>query len=83
MLVSESWAVSGAFYPYGTMALTRIRGRHRIYSSGCEFRSPDRLDYSDTFARMLALEGFAVRTAVNPEVGLELAESERPDAVVL
>ena len=32
---------------------------------------------------MLTLEGFAVRTAVNPEVGLELAEGERPDAVIL
>ena len=32
---------------------------------------------------MLALEGFAVRTAENPEFGLELAEGEPPDAVIL
>jgi len=38
---------------------------------------------ADTFARMLKLEGFNVATAVNPEVGLELADSVRPDAIIL
>jgi DNA-binding response OmpR family regulator len=37
----------------------------------------------DTFARMLKLEGFAVATANNSEVGLELAETVRPDAIIL
>ena len=32
---------------------------------------------------MLALEGFTVRTAVNPETGLEVAQGARPDAVIL
>ena len=37
----------------------------------------------DTFARMLKLEGFAVATAINPEMGLEIAERVRPDAIIL
>jgi DNA-binding response OmpR family regulator len=38
---------------------------------------------ADTFARMLKLEGFNVATALNAEAGLELAESVRPDAIIL
>ena len=38
---------------------------------------------TDTFARMLKLEGFEVATAVNPEAGLLLAESVRPNAIIL
>ncbi|HEY7058572.1 MAG TPA: response regulator, partial [Vicinamibacterales bacterium] len=38
---------------------------------------------ADTFARMLKLEGFTVATALSAEVGLELAESVRPDAIIL
>jgi two-component system, OmpR family, response regulator PrrA len=38
---------------------------------------------ADTFARMLKLEGFAVATAVDPEAGLELADSVQPDAIIL
>ena len=38
---------------------------------------------ADTFARMLKLEGFNVATAVNPETGLELADSVRPNAIIL
>lgn len=37
----------------------------------------------DTFARMLKLEGFAVATAINPEAGLQIAETVRPDAIIL
>ncbi len=37
----------------------------------------------DTFARMLTLEGFNVATAINSEKGLELAQSVRPDAIIL
>lgn len=37
----------------------------------------------DTFARMLKLEGFNVATAISPETGLELAQSVRPDAIIL
>jgi DNA-binding response OmpR family regulator len=36
-----------------------------------------------TFARMLRLEGFEVRTAVNGEMGLREAEASRPDAIIL
>lgn len=38
---------------------------------------------ADTFARMLRLEGFGVTTAVDPENGLEVADSAPPDAVIL
>lgn len=38
---------------------------------------------TDTFARMLKLEGFDVATAVSPEAGLLLAESVRPSAIIL
>lgn len=38
---------------------------------------------TDTFARMLKLEGFGVATALNAESGLELADNIRPDAIIL
>jgi two-component system response regulator PrrA len=36
-----------------------------------------------TFARMLRLEGFEVRTALNGEMGLREASRSRPDAIIL
>jgi DNA-binding response OmpR family regulator len=36
-----------------------------------------------TFARMLRLEGFDVRTALNGEMGLREAARSRPDAIIL
>jgi two-component system response regulator PrrA len=38
---------------------------------------------TQTFARMLRLEGYQVRTAVNAESGLRAAEESRPDAIIL
>ena len=38
---------------------------------------------TQTFARMLRLEGYQVRTAINAETGLRLAEESRPDAIIL
>jgi DNA-binding response OmpR family regulator len=38
---------------------------------------------SDTFTRMLKLEGFEVAAAINAEAGLELADSIRPNAIIL
>jgi DNA-binding response OmpR family regulator len=38
---------------------------------------------TQTFARMLRLEGFQVRTAVSAETGLQEAETSRPDAIIL
>jgi two-component system response regulator PrrA len=38
---------------------------------------------TQTFARMLRLEGYQVRTAVNAEIGLREAEQSRPDAIIL
>ena len=38
---------------------------------------------TDTFARMLKLEGFSVATALNATVGLELADNIRPHAIIL
>jgi two-component system response regulator PrrA len=38
---------------------------------------------TQTFARMLQLEGFDVRTAVNPEAGLRIAAEAHPDAIIV
>ena len=38
---------------------------------------------TQTFARMLRLEGYDVRTAVNAETGLREAKESRPDAIIL
>jgi two-component system, OmpR family, response regulator MprA len=38
---------------------------------------------TQTFARMLRLEGYQVRTAVNAESGLQEADQSQPDAVIL
>ena len=38
---------------------------------------------TDTFARMLKLEGFNVATALNAETGLQLADNIHPDAIIL
>ena len=38
---------------------------------------------TQTFARMLRLEGYQVRTAVSAETGLAEAEQSHPDAIIL
>ena len=38
---------------------------------------------TQTFARMLKLEGFQVRTAINAESGLRLANESQPNAIIL
>jgi DNA-binding response OmpR family regulator len=38
---------------------------------------------TQSFARMLQLEGYAVRTAVTTETGLAEARTARPDAIIL
>ena len=38
---------------------------------------------TQTFARMLRLEGYQVQTAVSAEKGLAAAESHHPDAIIL
>jgi DNA-binding response OmpR family regulator len=38
---------------------------------------------TQTFARMLSLEGYQVRTAVSAETGLRVAEESHPDAIIL
>ena len=38
---------------------------------------------TQTFARMLRLEGYQVRTAISAEKGLQEAEQSRPDAIIL
>ena len=37
----------------------------------------------DTFSRLLKLEGFKVETALDPAVGLEMAEHHTPTAIIL
>ena len=38
---------------------------------------------TQTFARMLKLEGFQVRTAINAESGLRVANESQPNAIIL
>lgn len=38
---------------------------------------------AQTFARMLKLEGYTVRTAISGEIGLQEAAARRPDAIIL
>jgi DNA-binding response OmpR family regulator len=38
---------------------------------------------TETFARMLRLEGYQVRTAATAETGLRAAEENHPDAIIL
>jgi two-component system, OmpR family, response regulator PrrA len=38
---------------------------------------------TQTFARMLRLEGYGVRTAFNADTGLKLAKESLPDAIIL
>src|SRR5262245_62566629 len=38
---------------------------------------------TQTFARMLRLEGYQVNTAVSAETGLEAADVSQPDAIIL
>ena len=38
---------------------------------------------TQTFARMLTLDGFQVRTAFNAETGLRVATESRPNAIIL
>ena len=38
---------------------------------------------TQTFARMLKLEGFQVRTAINAETGLKVANESQPNAIIL
>jgi two-component system, OmpR family, response regulator PrrA len=38
---------------------------------------------TQTFARMLKLEGFQVRTAINAESGLRVAHESQPNAIIL
>lgn len=38
---------------------------------------------TDTFSRLLQLEGFTVYAALSPEDGLEIAADKQPDAIIL
>lgn len=38
---------------------------------------------TQTFARMLKLEGYQVRTAINAESGLKVANESQPNAIIL
>ena len=38
---------------------------------------------TDTFSRLLRLEGFTVYAALSPEGGLEVAADKHPDAIIL
>ena len=38
---------------------------------------------TDTFSRLLSLEGFTVYAALSPKGGLEMAADKQPDAIIL
>ena len=38
---------------------------------------------TDTFSRVLSLEGFTVYSALSPESGLDIAADKHPDAIIL
>ncbi len=43
----------------------------------------DNPDVTDTFSRLLRLEGFTVHTAIDPEGGLEIAAGTHPASLIL
>ena len=43
----------------------------------------DNPNVTDTFSRLLQLEGFTVHTALDPEGGLEIAADTHPAAIIL
>jgi two-component system response regulator PrrA len=52
-------------------------------SSGSILIVDDDESVTDTFARILRLEGYEVFTAINGESGLRQAEAAQPDAIIL
>jgi len=60
----------------------RVLGRAALLNSTVLIVDDDP-GVTDTFARMLRLEGYDVRTAVTGEAGLGEAEGGKPDAIIL
>jgi DNA-binding response OmpR family regulator len=60
-----------------------MNGNHRDQVPGAILIVDDDDAVTQTFARMLQLEGFMVRTARNAEMGLRDAAEYPPDAIIL
>jgi len=74
----SSWAVSG---PAGTMRKVSTLINEREVATILVVDDDEGV--TQTFARMLRLEGYDVRTAMNAESGLREADRSHPDAIIL
>ncbi len=54
-----------------------------LQSAGAILIVDDDPSVTDTFSRLLSLEGFTVYAALSPEGGLEIAVDKEPDAIIL
>jgi CheY-like chemotaxis protein len=63
--------------------ISAAENRSADSSSGSILIVDDDRSVTETFARALELEGFAVTTALSPGLGLQLAEHIHPDAIIL
>src|SRR4029079_1679398 len=74
-----SFSIAGPFVGYNTLVSATVseHGTSKILIVD------DDEGVTETFARMLRLEGYQVRTAVSAEKGLAEAESQHPDAIIL
>jgi two-component system response regulator PrrA len=73
-----SWAVQG---PAGTMSKVSTLINEREVATILVVDDDEGV--TQTFARMLRLEGYDVRTAMNAESGLREADRSHPDAIIL
>jgi two-component system response regulator PrrA len=74
----SSWAVQG---PAGTMSKVSTLINEREVATILVVDDDEGV--TQTFARMLRLEGYDVRTAMNAESGLREADRSHPDAIIL
>ena len=74
----SSWAVQG---PAGTMSKVSTLLNEREVATILVVDDDEGV--TQTFARMLRLEGYDVRTAMNAESGLREADRSHPDAIIL
>jgi DNA-binding response OmpR family regulator len=69
--------------PHGLGYNTRVLPRWSEPETATILIVDDDEGVTQTFARMLQLEGYAVRTAITAELGLREAAAVHPDAIIL
>lgn len=79
----ESAASPKPFTIHGLVDPAGVRGRASSPKLATILIVDDDPVVTETFARMLTLEGYGVRTAVTAETGLHEADVSRPDAILL